>query len=137
MFGRTARSSASPLTSVQGAALEQRPRSSARGAALREREGYRYWVLQEGGNIIATAAVIGQGPNRWLHLLAVDPTMRAQGVGRRMITGVMSSEYASGGRVLTLEVLADNKVACSLYEKMQMHRRWSTRVLTGPVSAPD
>jgi ribosomal protein S18 acetylase RimI-like enzyme len=103
----------------------------------REREGYRYWVLQDGGSILAAAAVIGSGKHRWLHLLAVSPQTRGRGVGHRLLQGILAGEYDDGGKVLTLEVLADNRPACALYESHGMHRRWSTRVLTGPVVAPE
>ena len=94
-------------------------------------------MLQEGGAILQAAAVIGAGKHRWLHLLAVAPAARGHGVGRRLLHGILAGEQASGGRLLTLEVLADNKPACALYEALGMHKRWSTRVLTGPVVAPE
>jgi len=47
--------------------------------------------------------------------LAVDPTMRRRGIGRRLLGRIEGEAAARGARRLFLEVAADNHAAIALY----------------------
>ena len=88
----------------------------------REDEGYRYWVLQDAGHLVAMAAVTGGGSRSWLHLLAVGAQFRGRGLGRSLLAAVLAAEYQRGSSLLSLEVLADNQAACAMYEASGLHK---------------
>jgi ribosomal-protein-alanine N-acetyltransferase len=48
-----------------------------------------------------------------IHTIGVDPAYQGQGIGRRLLTGLLE---IAGGAVVYLEVRTDNEAAIALYE---------------------
>lgn len=101
--------------------------------AERERQGYRHYLLQDGGTVVATAAVKDAGTRSWMSLLAVHPQHRRKGYAKQLVTGVCRAEYEAGRRRMGLEVLADNNPAIRCYEGVGFQRQWGMWILVGPV----
>ncbi|TVR42696.1 MAG: GNAT family N-acetyltransferase [Planctomycetota bacterium] len=99
----------------------------------RERQGYRHYILQASGNIVAVAAVKGLGRRSWLSLYAVHPRRQGKGYGTTLIQGLIGEEYRHGVRSIGLEVLADNTTAIRVYERVGFVRRWTASILVGPL----
>ncbi len=99
----------------------------------RERQGYRHYLFQESGAILAAATVRAQTARNWLNMLTVAPDARGAGRGERLLAGMLHLEAALGVRRMGLEVLADNPAAIRLYEKVGFRRAWSCTIMTGPL----
>lgn len=97
----------------------------------REHEGYRHYLLQEDGRIVAAAALKDHPGRAWLSLVAVDPQHRGQHCGRRLLAGILHHEAARGTRRLGLEVLEDNHAAIALYERAGFTLVCSATIMTG------
>ncbi len=99
----------------------------------REREGFRHYHLEDGGEIVAAAAVEDGGRRSWLKLIAVRPDRRGGKAGKRMLGGILHHEAQRGFAAIGLEVLADNAIGISLFERMGFVRRFTATVMVGPV----
>lgn len=101
--------------------------------AERERQGYRHYILQASGTIVAVAAVKGLGRRSWMSLYAVHPQHQGKGFGTTLINGLLYLEFERGSRLIGLEVLADNQAAMRIYERAGFVRRWTASILVGPL----
>ncbi|MBA3846607.1 MAG: GNAT family N-acetyltransferase [Planctomycetes bacterium] len=101
--------------------------------ATREREGFRHYHLEDGGEIVAAAAVEDGGRRSWLKLIAVRPDRRGSKAGKRLLGGILHHEAQRGFATIGLEVLADNAIGIGLFERMGFMRRFTATVLVGPV----
>jgi ribosomal protein S18 acetylase RimI-like enzyme len=76
-------------------------------AALRGDAGYRCWVAEDARGDAVGYACFGRTPlTAWafdLYWLAVDPTARRAGFGRRLVLRVLDEARREGGRVLRVE----------------------------------
>lgn len=99
----------------------------------RENDGYRHYLLREGGRPVAAAAVQGGGRRAWLKLIATATAARGRGHAGRLIAGVMGAEARLGHAAIGLEVLADNRAAIALYESAGFHRPFSATILVAPI----
>lgn len=99
----------------------------------REREGYRHYILQIGGDIIGIAAINGLRPRSWMSLYGIHPHFQGQGHGKQLLAGIVHHEHELGCRSLGLEVLARNRAAIALYERAGFQRRWTASILVGPL----
>jgi ribosomal-protein-alanine N-acetyltransferase len=97
--------------------------------------GERAWTRQDLAELVASPGVTGlllQAAGRGagialcrvaadeaeLLTIAVRPTERRRGAGRRLLTAVIERARGAGARTLFLEVGADNPPARALYEAM-------------------
>jgi ribosomal-protein-alanine N-acetyltransferase len=103
------------------------------GLAKREREGFRHYVLEEQGKVVAAAAVDGQPRRSWLKLIAVDASCRGQGLGKRLLRGLLAAEAKKLVPALALEVLADNAAAVALYESIGFKRSFTASIMISPL----
>lgn len=103
------------------------------GLAKREREGFRHYVLEEQGEVVAAAAVDGQPRRSWLKLIAVAVPRRGAGMGTRLLRGLLGAEAAQQAQGVALEVLADNRAAVALYERLGFDRRFTATIMTCPL----
>lgn len=73
------------------------------------------FLLAEGAvdGLLLGRVVAGEGE---LLTLAVDPDLRRQGIGRRLMVRFLSQAQALGAESLFLEVAADNRAAIALYQ---------------------
>jgi len=101
--------------------------------AMRDKEGYRHYVLEREGEVTAAAAVQEVNRRSWLKLIAVRPGVRRAGAGRALLDGVLAGEAQRGQREIGLEVLADNGAAITTFERCGFCRAWTATILTGPV----
>ncbi|MCH8991154.1 MAG: GNAT family N-acetyltransferase [Acidobacteria bacterium] len=101
-------------------------------ADMRERfeAGQRNGVIQDwalvNGQVVGWALVMphhafGLTHSSWL-ALGVHRDFRRQGIGHRLMTGVIEQAWQSGLKRLELEVWADNQPAITLYEKLGFRR---------------
>jgi GNAT superfamily N-acetyltransferase len=103
------------------------------GLGNREREGWRHYLIDEGGVVAGAAAVRSTGRRSWLHLIAVRADLRVRQLGSRLMKGVLAAEAQLGMATMGLEVLADNSRAIALYGRCGFQRKWSATVMTAPV----
>jgi ribosomal protein S18 acetylase RimI-like enzyme len=125
----------------------------ARGAAeswARRRERYEQWLSGEGaflllalcgGELVGYAvASLGAGMQTWasgervgdVHDIAVSPAHRGRGVGTALLARVDKELAAAGIRERRLTVLAVNRDALRLYERLGMSV--TTYTMIGPVN---
>src|SRR3954470_12059239 len=83
--------------------------------ATREREGFRHYHLEEGGEVVAAAAVEDGGRRAWIKLIAVRADHRGSKAGKRLLGGILHLEAQRGFAAVGLEVLADNEVGIGLF----------------------
>jgi ribosomal protein S18 acetylase RimI-like enzyme len=103
------------------------------GLAKREREGFRHYVLEDGGAIVAAAAVDGQPRRSWLKMIAVDPAHRGRRLSKRLLGGILAAESKLRATTLGLEVLADNRPAVALYDGAGFDRKFTATILINPL----
>lgn len=102
------------------------------GLAKRERDGFRHYVLEHEGAIVAAAAVDGQPRRSWLKLIAVAAPHRGRRLSKRLLQGLLAGEAALSPAI-ALEVLADNRPAAALYESTGFHRAFTATIMTCPL----
>lgn len=100
------------------------------GLGKREKDGFRHYVLEHAGRIVAAAAVDGLPRRSWLKLIAVEPESRGKKFSTKLLAGILAAEAKLQASALALEVLADNAPACALYEHAGFDRRFTTSILT-------
>lgn len=105
---------------------------AARELAARERQGYRYLILQDGGEIVGAAALLHSPGRSWLHVMAIAARHRGNHRGTELLAGILHLEAGRGALRLGLEVLADNAAAIHLYESLGFQLSFRTSILTGP-----
>lgn len=103
------------------------------GLGNREREGWRHYLIDEGGVVAGAAAVRSTGRRSWLHLIAVRSDLRVRQLGSRLLKGVLAAEAQLGMANMGLEVLTDNSRAIALYGRCGFQRKWAATVMTAPV----
>lgn len=75
----------------------------------------RTYLVAEDGSVIGFGGVMLIGDEAHITNLLVAPEQRGQGVGRRIMVGLIESAISEGARHLTLEVRSENEAARSLY----------------------
>lgn len=101
--------------------------------AKREHEGFRHYLLEDAGRVVAAAAVQDAGGRAWLKLITTRPDLRGKGHSRMLLDGLLVEEAKRYSRAIALEVLVDNQAAAHLYEASGFKRKFTTTVMTGPV----
>lgn len=101
--------------------------------AKRELEGFRHYLLEDGGQVVAAAAVQDAGGRGWLKLITTRPDRRGKGHSRTLLDGVLVEEAKRRTRAIALEVLVDNVGAVKLYESAGFKRKFTATVMTGPI----
>jgi ribosomal-protein-alanine N-acetyltransferase len=80
--------------------------------------GERAWTRQDLAGLLASPGVTGLLLQAESRDVAVRPTERRRGAGRRLLTAVIDRVCEAGAQTLFLEVGADNPPARALYEAM-------------------
>lgn len=99
----------------------------------REDQGFRHYVLQVDGRIVAAGAVESGGRRSWLTMVAVTREFRGKRLSKQLVEGIIACEAGRGARSIGLEVLADNAPAIRIYERCGFRRSWTATIMTGPV----
>ena len=85
---------------------------------LAERATRHYVVVSADDRIIAYAGLCAYPPHEsYVQTIAVAPDAQGQGLGTRLLTGLIDESQRRGCKHLDLEVRADNAVAIALYER--------------------
>lgn len=79
--------------------------------------GYSGWVVQERGGAVMAYAVMSMAVGE-AHVLnlAVDPTLRRQGIARFLLAHLLQVARAAHTTIVLLEVRRSNKAAIRLYQ---------------------
>ncbi len=75
----------------------------------------RTYLVADDGAVCGYGGVILVGDEAHITNLLVAPDHRGQGIGRRLMIGLIESAIAEGARHLTLEVRSENEAARSFY----------------------
>lgn len=79
----------------------------------------RGFVWVEGGRVVGNVNISKAGPGYWsLSNLAVAPSYRGQGIGRRLTEAALDLVCRRGGRTIVLRVRATNEIALDLYRSL-------------------
>jgi ribosomal protein S18 acetylase RimI-like enzyme len=91
-----------------------------------------------GGEFAGVALIARRGWSSRLAAMAVVPEARGQGVGTRMVMGLMDEARGRGDRAIWLEVIEDNTPAVQLYRKcgFKTLRRLVEYIGAPPAPAP-
>lgn len=92
----------------------------ARRVRLEQHDLLNSLVAFEGEEAVAVAALAVRGTRGWCGGFAVVPRLRGRGVGRELLSALLTRARACGLRQLSLEVLAVNAPARRLYESAGM-----------------
>lgn len=80
-------------------------------------KSYRYFGVVDGGRLCAYSSVTVICDECYVNRVAVLPACRKNGLGDLLMTAMINSCRAEGGRFLSLEVRRSNLAAISLYKK--------------------
>ena len=76
------------------------------------------FIAEASGNVVGFADICYAGQDVWeLHLLAVHPNFRGQGIGSMLIGTIVSYVKRREGKVITLSTNTNNKRAKEFYRK--------------------
>lgn len=78
----------------------------------------RTYLVADDGAVCGYGGVMLMGDEAHITNLLVAPDHRGQGIGRRLMIGLIESAIAEGARHLTLEVRSENEAARSLYSRL-------------------
>jgi ribosomal protein S18 acetylase RimI-like enzyme len=70
------------------------------------------------GTIVATAMAGYDGHRGWINYLAVDPSLRRQGLARAMMSEAETRLRALGCPKINLQIRGDNREAIAFYERI-------------------
>ena len=79
--------------------------------------GRRYLVVEEGGTVVGYGGLLVVADDAHVVTLAVEPSLREQGLGTRLMLQLAEEALAAGAAHLTLEVRVSNHPAQSLYRR--------------------
>ena len=74
-------------------------------------------ILQE-GRVVAVASLATEDGYSLLHNVVVDPTLRGQGLGKKLCYTAISASKSQEADYSYLQVIESNKVALNLYKKL-------------------
>lgn len=78
----------------------------------------RTWlVARRGDEVVGFAGMMYVEDEAHVMNIAVDPTLRRQGAGRRLLAALVAEAVRRGARHLTLEVRTSNTAARQLYQR--------------------
>jgi ribosomal protein S18 acetylase RimI-like enzyme len=72
----------------------------------------------EGGRVVATVLATHDGRKGWINRLAVDATLRKQGIGARLVREAERRLEALGMDILACLIEDDNDVSMAVFEKL-------------------
>jgi ribosomal-protein-alanine N-acetyltransferase len=96
------------------------PSAWSRASYLRELENpnSHYIVARQDGRIVGYAGMWVISDEAHISTIAVHPSYRRRGLGRRLITHLIEVAVREGAAVVTLEVRESNLAAQSLYRQL-------------------
>lgn len=80
-------------------------------------DGRDYLIVEERGRVVGYGGIMRIDEDAHIMTIAVDPSRRRQGIGRRMMLALVETALEHGAEHLTLEVRATNAAAQRLYEE--------------------
>ncbi len=82
-----------------------------------ENRDYRV-LVDDAGVVVGYAGLLAVGPEADIQTIAVHPSLRGRGQGRRLMRALLDRADEGGVREVFLEVRADNPVAHGLYASL-------------------
>ena len=79
---------------------------------------FRFFVVEEGGQVVATTLLSFPERAGFLSMVVVDPAFRRRGFARSLLERSRRTAQALGKRYVALDVLANNTPARTLYEQV-------------------
>jgi ribosomal protein S18 acetylase RimI-like enzyme len=103
------------------------------------RQVFRFFVVEEGGHVVATTLVSFPQKAGYVSSVAVDPAFRRKGFAKALLEAARTSTAAAGRTYIVLDVLANNAPARALYESIGYRPLRENRIMVcepGP-AAPE
>jgi ribosomal protein S18 acetylase RimI-like enzyme len=79
---------------------------------------FRFFVIEEGDQIVATTLLTFGPRTGYVSMVVVDPAHRRRGLARRLLGRALSATRSRGKPYIALDVLAANTPARTLYESL-------------------
>ena len=80
------------------------------------------WVAKEGGTVVGTVSAIERGEEVYIRSMALLPSARGRGIGRRLLAQVEAFAVSRGARRLSLTTTPFLTAAIRLYERAGFRR---------------
>ncbi|MCI4372314.1 MAG: GNAT family N-acetyltransferase [Thermoplasmata archaeon] len=77
---------------------------------------YRFFVVEEGGRVVATTMLSFPAKSVYISMVATDPSVRRRGFARALLLRSQELARKMGRQFLVLDVLSENAPARALYE---------------------
>jgi ribosomal protein S18 acetylase RimI-like enzyme len=85
--------------------------------------GHGEILVAEHGDAVVGSVMVGHDGHRgWVYYLAVDPSTRQRGLGRRLMAAAEAWLSARGVRKIELMIRASNAAVANFYEKLGYDR---------------
>jgi ribosomal protein S18 acetylase RimI-like enzyme len=91
--------------------------------------GEGIWIVELDGRHAGSVALTNEGEQGWVRWVVLDPELRGQGLGRRLIGEVVAEAEAAGYESLHLETFSDLRAAAHIYRSHGFEVTWEE---TGP-----
>lgn len=114
------------------AGLDDASRQGQAGILARIADPVLYGVLEDHGEILSAGLGVVHGPWFGIFDVVTRSDRRGQGLGSRLITGMLQKALAMGARESYLQVVAGNTAAISVYERLGYRRVYDYWYRTKP-----
>ncbi|MGP8078246.1 MAG: N-acetyltransferase family protein [Thermoplasmata archaeon] len=103
---------------------------------LAGRPVFRFFVIEEGGRIVATTLLTFPEGAGYVSMVVVDPTQRRRGHARRLLEEARRASERRGRGFVVLDVLESNAPARALYESIGYRSLRATAYLAHALDGP-
>ena len=91
-----------------------------------------FGIVNQQNDLIGLLDVVRWYPDEttwWIGLLVLTPEVRSQGIGQKIVQGFAEYVRASGGRMIMLGVVDENRLAYRFWNRMgfELHRKTEPR----------
>ncbi len=116
-----ARGDAGAVATLWGGAFpDDRPWNAPRAVIARkraQRDGL-FWVATLGRRVVGAVMAGWDGQRGWIYHLAVEPSVRREGIGRSLVAEAERALGARGCPKVNLQVLESNRDVVAFYERL-------------------
>jgi len=97
---------------------------------------FRYLVVEENGEVVATTLVSFAERTGHVNSVMVDPAYRRRGLARALLERARELTRAAGRKYITLDVLSENVPARTLYDRIGYRPIWQSGLWVHAAGAP-